>query len=114
MKGRTTLIIAHRLSTMRNVDKILCLEGGVVSEEGPHSHLRNSGGIYMKYIELQNKMFMENVGVDKAELDQRKTEVKEAFQRGDASAGERLLETLLQDFQAVPPPPKTGPGAFLE
>jgi subfamily B ATP-binding cassette protein MsbA len=54
MKGRTTLVIAHRLTTVRNADRILVLEGGEVREVGSHEELlRRPGGIYSRLHELQ-------------------------------------------------------------
>ncbi len=44
--GRTTLVIAHRLQTVRNADKICVVEQGVVVEEGPHDELLARGGRY--------------------------------------------------------------------
>ena len=52
-KGRTTLIIAHRLSTVRNADIIAVLEGGVISETGTHESLLEEGGIYSKLWAVQ-------------------------------------------------------------
>ena len=46
MKGRTVIMIAHRLTTIRDADKIIVVEGGVVAEEGPHEELLALGGIY--------------------------------------------------------------------
>ena len=46
MAGRTTLTIAHRLSTVRNADQIVVLEGGRVVERGSHEDLLSSGGRY--------------------------------------------------------------------
>lgn len=56
MKGRTSLVIAHRLSTVRNADKILVLEKGTLAEEGSHEELmlRNSG-VYKSLVELQGE-----------------------------------------------------------
>ena len=54
MEGRTTFIIAHRLSTVRKADKILVLEGGKIVEEGKHEELvKMPHGIYRRLYELQ-------------------------------------------------------------
>ncbi len=54
MKGRTTLVIAHRLTTVRAADRIVVLEGGEVRETGRHDELlRKPGGIYNRLHELQ-------------------------------------------------------------
>ena len=53
MKGRTTLVIAHRLSTVRNADRILVLDGGKVVDEGSHDELVKKGGLYARLASLQ-------------------------------------------------------------
>jgi subfamily B ATP-binding cassette protein MsbA len=53
MKKRTVLVIAHRLSTVRNVDRILVLSEGRIIEEGVHKELMAMGGEYKKLYELQ-------------------------------------------------------------
>lgn len=53
MEGRTTFIIAHRLSTVRKADKILVLEEGKIVERGTHQELIKTGGIYSKLYSLQ-------------------------------------------------------------
>jgi len=54
MRGRTTLVIAHRLTTVRDADRIVVLEGGEVRETGRHDELlRQPGGIYSRLHELQ-------------------------------------------------------------
>ena len=54
MGGKTTFIIAHRLSTVRKADKIIVLEKGRVAETGKHEELiQKEGGIYRKLYELQ-------------------------------------------------------------
>jgi len=52
-RGRTTLLISHRFSTVRMADRILVLEGGKVAEEGPHNRLVRDGGRYAEMFELQ-------------------------------------------------------------
>ncbi|MEQ9315609.1 MAG: ABC transporter ATP-binding protein [Henriciella sp.] len=52
-KDRTTLIIAHRLSTVRSADRILVLEKGKLVEEGSHDELMAANGAYKKLVELQ-------------------------------------------------------------
>ncbi|WP_027052625.1 ABC transporter ATP-binding protein [Mesorhizobium erdmanii] len=52
-EGRTTIVIAHRLSTVHQADTILVLEGGKVVESGPHRTLLNQGGLYQKLYEYQ-------------------------------------------------------------
>ena len=51
-KGRTTLVIAHRLSTVRNADKIVVMYGGKVAEQGRHDELLARGGIYARMHEM--------------------------------------------------------------
>jgi len=54
MKDRTTFIIAHRLSTVREADKIVVLNEGAIAETGTHNELLNKkGGIYRRLYELQ-------------------------------------------------------------
>ncbi len=53
MKGRTTFVIAHRLSTVREADQILVLRDGSVAEEGNHIELMAKRGIYRDIYELQ-------------------------------------------------------------
>lgn len=46
MDGRTTIVIAHRLSTLKQMDRIVVFEGGAIREDGTHDALRTQGGIY--------------------------------------------------------------------
>ncbi len=52
-EGRTTIVIAHRLSTVHQADTIVVLEGGKVVESGPHRALLKQGGLYQKLYEYQ-------------------------------------------------------------
>ncbi|HET7711362.1 MAG TPA: ABC transporter ATP-binding protein, partial [Thermoanaerobaculia bacterium] len=53
MQGRTTMVIAHRLSTVRSADKIVVLERGSIVEVGRHEELLHRRGIYRKLYDLQ-------------------------------------------------------------
>ncbi|MEM2930277.1 MAG: ATP-binding cassette domain-containing protein [Thermoproteota archaeon] len=53
MNGRTCIIIAHRLSTVKLAQRIVFLENGRIVEEGPHEELMGKGGPYAKLYELQ-------------------------------------------------------------
>lgn len=53
MKGRTTLVIAHRLSTVINADRVLVLEGGMIVQSGTHSALLEQGGLYRNLVARQ-------------------------------------------------------------
>ena len=53
MKGRTTFVIAHRLSTVQNADHIIVLDQGQIVEQGSHEQLDAVGGIYHEILELQ-------------------------------------------------------------
>ena len=53
MKGRTTLVIAHRLATVKKADRILVMDGGYLVEEGTHDSLVAQDGIYARLAKLQ-------------------------------------------------------------
>lgn len=54
IKNKTVLIIAHRMRTIANADKIVVLKDGVVAESGKPEYSKEIGGIYSHMIQLQN------------------------------------------------------------
>jgi ABC-type multidrug transport system fused ATPase/permease subunit len=61
MGGRTVLVIAHRLSTVRGADLILVLREGRIVERGDHESLFAAGGLYRRLYELQHPKAVEGV-----------------------------------------------------
>jgi len=55
LKDRTSFVIAHRLSTVRNADRILVIDNGRIVEEGSHRQLMRRGGLYRRLYEMQFK-----------------------------------------------------------
>jgi len=58
MEGKTVLAIAHRLSTLAQMDRIVVLDDGRIVEEGTHGELLKSGGLYARYWERQSGGFL--------------------------------------------------------
>ena len=56
MEGRTTIVIAHRLATVRKADRIIVMDGGRIVEQGTHASLAKSGGLYERLASLQFDM----------------------------------------------------------
>jgi ATP-binding cassette subfamily B protein len=56
IKGRTTFAIAHRLSTLRNADRLIVLDGGKISEMGTHAELMAKKGDFFKLVETQSQV----------------------------------------------------------
>jgi len=58
MKGRTAVVIAHRLSTLKHLDKIVVMDKGSIAEQGTHEELLKSGGIYADLWKRQKDGFL--------------------------------------------------------
>ena len=55
LKNRTSIVVAHRLSTIKEVDKIVVLDSGGIKEIGSHNDLLKRNGFYNKLYEMQYK-----------------------------------------------------------
>lgn len=53
VRGKTVLVIAHRMRTIASADQIIVLDKGMVAEHGSHEELMQSGGLYLKLVDLQ-------------------------------------------------------------
>ena len=64
MEGKTVLAIAHRLSTLTEMDRIVVMDAGCVVEEGPHETLLAKGGLYAKYWQRQSGGFISTAAAE--------------------------------------------------
>jgi ATP-binding cassette, subfamily B, multidrug efflux pump len=62
MQGKTTIIISHRVSTIKNADKIIVLDHGEIIEHGDHASLIKARGAYFELYEKQLLEEEENAG----------------------------------------------------
>ncbi|MFT6682877.1 MAG: ATP-binding cassette subfamily B protein [Loktanella salsilacus] len=58
MEGKTVIAIAHRLSTLRQMDRIIVLDGGRIVEQGDHDDLLAQEGLYARYWNRQSGGFI--------------------------------------------------------
>jgi ATP-binding cassette subfamily B protein len=63
-RGVTTILVSHRLSSVRHADRIVVVEGGRVAEDGDHDTLLRAGGLYARMYALQAERFAPRAGVD--------------------------------------------------
>ena len=103
MKGRTTFIIAHRLSTVMNADEILVLDHGKIVERGTHAELATAGGLYEKLCEVQFKRAQEKIEEHQAAL-QAEFAASEHDEPSDEDAP-ATEEPAVADEPASEPPP---------
>lgn len=59
LKNKTAIVIAHRLSTVKNADQIVVLEKGTIVEIGTHDELLNRGGVYFNLV--KNQLALEKI-----------------------------------------------------
>jgi subfamily B ATP-binding cassette protein MsbA len=54
LENRTVIVVAHRLSTVNNADRIIVLQDGQIIEQGSHEELLSIKGVYQNLVHLQN------------------------------------------------------------
>ena len=74
-EGKTVFAIAHRLSTLKNADRLFVLEEGRIAESGPHAELLQKNGIYASLFRAQQQMTQMNVTIDNSNLKEESTVV---------------------------------------
>ena len=60
MEGRTSFVVAHRLSTIQNADEIIVINCSGISERGTHQQLLEKNGLYAHYYQMQFEGLLEN------------------------------------------------------
>jgi ATP-binding cassette subfamily B multidrug efflux pump len=58
MEGKTVIAIAHRLSTLKHLDRLIILDDGAIVEEGTHEELLRRGGVYARLWAMQTNGFL--------------------------------------------------------
>ncbi|XP_067631071.1 multidrug resistance protein homolog 49 isoform X2 [Eurosta solidaginis] len=97
-KGRTTLVVSHRLSTVTNADLIVFVKDGVVAEQGTHKELMRIGGLYCKLVMIsKRKEEEEALALTSSTVRQRKQQLKvpnDSDDEGDSSMDEADAENV--------------------
>jgi ABC-type multidrug transport system fused ATPase/permease subunit len=115
MVGRTTFIVAHRLSTIRHADRILVLNQGELVEQGTHDELLRQQGLYSQLHDMQTRQARRKVKLLAASFDEETASSVERKTNGTpvtvGAPVEDLISDILKadDFDALRQPPK-GPG----
>ena len=94
-RGRTTIVIAHKLSTIRNADNIAVMADGVVVEQGSHDHLLEAGGAYARLVRAQD------LGQGREPLDEDRDAEKVALVRTQTQASGSGQEAKRLDKDSI-------------
>jgi len=103
VKGRTTIAIAHRLSTLRHANRIMVFDAGKLVEEGSHELLMERGGVYANLVRIQTRLGGEDSLEKLLEAEQR-TPAIAAPAEGDSAAELAVEESAVAVAVAEPLP----------
>jgi ATP-binding cassette subfamily B (MDR/TAP) protein 1 len=102
-QGRTTLVIAHKLSTVRNADNIAVMSGGVVVEQGTHDQLLQDDGAYARLVLAQDlgqspgeEHHDEDVAAERVDLERTQTQASGVGQEAKRSEKDGINYNLIK------------------
>lgn len=88
-QGRTTIVIAHKLATIRKADNIVVMKKGQILEQGTHESLLASDGIYAQLVKIQN------LAPKPVETDSDSDDLEDPVEKGDTADAIRPLSRLI-------------------
>ncbi|KAH8732142.1 leptomycin B resistance protein pmd1 [Phaeosphaeriaceae sp. PMI808] len=92
--GRTTIIIAHRLATVRNADRIIVMKDGMVEEEGQHEALMQAKGVYAELVQAQQFEKRGGTSAAPSVISSSRSVHKEHPQSGELTEASSSMETI--------------------
>lgn len=105
-QGRTTIVVAHRLSTVKSADKIIVLSGGQLVEQGTHSFLQEKNGVYNRLaksqaVDLNEKESLEDENYLEVSIQNAKSVSEETEKEPPPVTGSPLFDTVHKEAYAI-------------
>ncbi|KAJ3037366.1 Multidrug resistance protein 1 [Rhizophlyctis rosea] len=112
--GRTTVIVAHRLSTIRNADQIIVMHHGKIAEVGDHRSLVEKDGIYRKLVDMQQLVKKAEETASEEVSETEKSETGPTFPSSPSDNPPPSAKPSLSRKSSIRPPPDLENGANVE